>query len=267
MGERHVGPRGDLDRRGGGDRPVGVRALLLRPDGSPSPARRESVGAVLVVRPADAPGPGVPAARASELRGVRHPGGGAHAARRPAGGGVAREGRPEQVRDPAALVAHASMRSYGAPMAARPTPEHSPPGARSLPCTPTSPNESTPHCARPASFPCAGTTPSSPSTRRRAAVSGWPSWLGPPCSVAAVSRGWWIGWRRAGLLTREPSEDDARGAYAVLTPQGLQALRRCWSVYGREIDRLIGRRLTSADARRVAAQLGELLERPAAGEA
>ncbi|MGH7580039.1 MAG: MarR family winged helix-turn-helix transcriptional regulator, partial [Gemmatimonadales bacterium] len=31
-----------------------------------------------------------------------------------------------------------------------------------------------------------------------------------------------------GLLTREPAADDARGAYAVLTPAGLQALRRCW---------------------------------------
>jgi DNA-binding MarR family transcriptional regulator len=61
----------------------------------------------------------------------------------------------------------------------------------------------------------------------------------------------------AGLLTREPCEDDARGAYAVLTPEGLQALRRCWKVYGPQIEALVGRRLTPVEARR----LRELLQR------
>jgi DNA-binding MarR family transcriptional regulator len=69
----------------------------------------------------------------------------------------------------------------------------------------------------------------------------------------------------AGLLTREPSKDDARGAYAVLTRDGLQALRRCWRVYGQQIDRLLGRRLPPAPARRVKAQLGRLLEPPGNG--
>jgi DNA-binding MarR family transcriptional regulator len=68
-----------------------------------------------------------------------------------------------------------------------------------------------------------------------------------------------------GLLAREPSEEDARGSYAVLTPRGLQALRRCWKVYGQQIDQLIGRRLTPAGARRIAAQLGGLLDRPGHG--
>jgi DNA-binding MarR family transcriptional regulator len=63
----------------------------------------------------------------------------------------------------------------------------------------------------------------------------------------------------AGLLTREPCEDDARGAYAVLTPDGLQALRRCWKVYGPQIEALVGRRLPSAEARRLAELLGRLL--------
>jgi DNA-binding MarR family transcriptional regulator len=62
-----------------------------------------------------------------------------------------------------------------------------------------------------------------------------------------------------GLLTREPCEDDARGAYAVLTPEGLQALRRCWKVYGPQIEALVGRRLTPAEARRLRGLLGRLL--------
>jgi DNA-binding MarR family transcriptional regulator len=63
----------------------------------------------------------------------------------------------------------------------------------------------------------------------------------------------------AGLLTREPCEDDARGAYAVLSSEGLQALRRCWKVYGPLIEALVGRRLTGAEARRLGELLGRLL--------
>lgn len=63
----------------------------------------------------------------------------------------------------------------------------------------------------------------------------------------------------AGLLVREPCEDDARGAYAVLTPPGLEALRRCWRVYGPEIESYVGRRITRAEARSMAALLGRLL--------
>jgi DNA-binding MarR family transcriptional regulator len=70
---------------------------------------------------------------------------------------------------------------------------------------------------------------------------------------------------KAGLLTREPVADDARGAYAVLTPAGLQALRRCWRVYGRQIDKLVGRRMTSTEARGVADLLRRLLGRPDGG--
>ncbi|HJR51873.1 MAG TPA: MarR family transcriptional regulator [Gemmatimonadales bacterium] len=63
----------------------------------------------------------------------------------------------------------------------------------------------------------------------------------------------------AGLLTREPCQDDARGAYAVLTSEGLHALRRCWRVYGPEIAR-VGRRLTLAEARTLRGLLVRLLE-------
>ena len=67
---------------------------------------------------------------------------------------------------------------------------------------------------------------------------------------------------KARLLTREPVASDARGAYAVLTSDGLQALRRCWRVYGQQIDTLIGRRLSSTESRGRADLLRRLLDRP-----
>jgi DNA-binding MarR family transcriptional regulator len=65
---------------------------------------------------------------------------------------------------------------------------------------------------------------------------------------------------QAGLLAREPCEDDARGAYAVLTPEGLQALRRCWRIYGAEIETRVGRRLTVSEARTLRSLLARLVE-------
>ena len=65
---------------------------------------------------------------------------------------------------------------------------------------------------------------------------------------------------QAGLLTREPCEDDARGAFAVLTSDGLQALRRCWRVYGAEIEARVGRRLTVSEARTLRTLLARLVE-------
>ena len=62
----------------------------------------------------------------------------------------------------------------------------------------------------------------------------------------------------AGLLRREPCADDARGAFAVLTAEGHQALRRCWRVYGAEIEARVGRRLTAAEARTLGALLARL---------
>jgi DNA-binding MarR family transcriptional regulator len=69
----------------------------------------------------------------------------------------------------------------------------------------------------------------------------------------------------AGLLTREPVADDARGAYAVLTADGLQALRRCWRIYGQQVESRIGRRLNLAEARTLAELLRRLLEEPDGG--
>jgi DNA-binding MarR family transcriptional regulator len=65
---------------------------------------------------------------------------------------------------------------------------------------------------------------------------------------------------QARLLTREPCEDDARGAFAVLIPEGLQALRRCWRIYGAEIEARVGRRLTAPEARTLRALLARLVE-------
>jgi DNA-binding MarR family transcriptional regulator len=41
----------------------------------------------------------------------------------------------------------------------------------------------------------------------------------------------------AGLIRREPCETDRRGAYAVLTPAGEEAVARAWPVYARGIAR------------------------------
>jgi DNA-binding MarR family transcriptional regulator len=40
---------------------------------------------------------------------------------------------------------------------------------------------------------------------------------------------------RAGLLRREPVPGDGRGAYAVITEEGMAMLRRMWPVYARSI--------------------------------
>ncbi len=39
----------------------------------------------------------------------------------------------------------------------------------------------------------------------------------------------------AGLLRREPCEDDRRGSYAVITPAGRRMLKRMWPVYERAL--------------------------------
>ncbi len=51
----------------------------------------------------------------------------------------------------------------------------------------------------------------------------------------------------AGLLRREPSAEDGRGAVAVLTPAGLGALRRAWAVYGPALERHFAGHLRAAD--------------------
>jgi DNA-binding MarR family transcriptional regulator len=47
----------------------------------------------------------------------------------------------------------------------------------------------------------------------------------------------------AGMLRREPVPDDRRGAYAVVTEEGIELLRRMWPVYARGIRELFAQQL------------------------
>ena len=60
-----------------------------------------------------------------------------------------------------------------------------------------------------------------------------------------------------GLLRREACPTDRRGAFAVLTADGLAALRRAWPIYARGIAEHFARHLDDAEAR----TLTEALER------
>jgi DNA-binding MarR family transcriptional regulator len=51
---------------------------------------------------------------------------------------------------------------------------------------------------------------------------------------------------QAGLVVRERSAEDGRGAYAVLTPEGRRMRRKMWTVYGPAIEALFERPLGAA---------------------
>ena len=51
----------------------------------------------------------------------------------------------------------------------------------------------------------------------------------------------------AGLLRREPDSADGRGLYAVLTEEGLEALRRTWPTYARGIAEHFGKHLSDEE--------------------
>lgn len=53
----------------------------------------------------------------------------------------------------------------------------------------------------------------------------------------------------AGLLAREACPTDRRGAYAVLTDDGLAMRRRMWPVYARCIDQIFARHLNATEAK------------------
>jgi DNA-binding MarR family transcriptional regulator len=55
----------------------------------------------------------------------------------------------------------------------------------------------------------------------------------------------------AGLLRREPCEDDRRGAYAVITESGRETLADMWPVYERCLAEHIGPQVNAADARAI----------------
>jgi DNA-binding MarR family transcriptional regulator len=52
-----------------------------------------------------------------------------------------------------------------------------------------------------------------------------------------------------GLLVRERLASDRRGAFAVLTEKGLEAMRRAWPVYAKGIDEHFARYLSDEEAR------------------
>jgi DNA-binding MarR family transcriptional regulator len=52
-----------------------------------------------------------------------------------------------------------------------------------------------------------------------------------------------------GLLTRERSASDRRGAFAVLTEKGLEAMRKAWPVYAKGIEEHFARYLSDEEAR------------------
>lgn len=63
----------------------------------------------------------------------------------------------------------------------------------------------------------------------------------------------------AGLLRREPTPDDRRGAYAALTDKGKEALRKAWPVYARGIAQHFARYLSAAEAEVVREAFGRML--------
>lgn len=72
----------------------------------------------------------------------------------------------------------------------------------------------------------------------------------------------------AGLIARERSEDDRRGAYAVLTEAGRAMRKRMWPVYQAAIRELFERHLEEADAQAMGQALRRILdETRAAGAA
>ncbi len=62
-----------------------------------------------------------------------------------------------------------------------------------------------------------------------------------------------------GLLCREPCADDGRGAFAVLTPAGSEALRRAGSVYRKALVERFATHLTAAQATAAAMALEAVL--------
>jgi DNA-binding MarR family transcriptional regulator len=63
-----------------------------------------------------------------------------------------------------------------------------------------------------------------------------------------------------GFLTRDRCGTDRRGAYAVLTEQGMAALRRAWPVYARGISQYFAQWLTPEEAQVLRLALERIVE-------
>lgn len=64
----------------------------------------------------------------------------------------------------------------------------------------------------------------------------------------------------AGLLQRESALTDGRGAFAVLTDDGMDALRKAWPVYARGIQTHFANYLTDDEARMYGESLARMLQ-------
>lgn len=64
----------------------------------------------------------------------------------------------------------------------------------------------------------------------------------------------------AGLLRRERAEEDRRGYFAAVTPQGLALRRKMWPVYSRAIETHFDRHLTGAEQAALRAAFKRVLE-------
>ena len=61
-----------------------------------------------------------------------------------------------------------------------------------------------------------------------------------------------------GLIVIEPCADDRRGRIIRITRAGRALRKRIWAVYGPAIEKTLGARLTSGEARQLAALLGKI---------
>ncbi len=64
---------------------------------------------------------------------------------------------------------------------------------------------------------------------------------------------------KAGLLRREPDLSDRRGAFAVLTDEGKDMLRRMWPVYAAGIAEHFGRHISDEEAHALTEALSRVL--------
>jgi DNA-binding MarR family transcriptional regulator len=63
----------------------------------------------------------------------------------------------------------------------------------------------------------------------------------------------------AGLLERQSSPEDGRGAYAVLTDSGFEAMRKAWPVYAQGIQDYFAQHLNADEVQMMTQALGRML--------
>lgn len=63
-----------------------------------------------------------------------------------------------------------------------------------------------------------------------------------------------------GLLIRERSTSDRRGAYAVITKVGLAALQKAWPIYAQGIAKYFARHLSVSDAQLLTQRMTHMLD-------